>query len=94
MTGEKSRYVLEEDEPRSVPLGQSEEAEGESRSGVGGGGAVVAEAHAPSLPGDGEVLAGEAAGPEGGCCSTAGDQGIDAKPEPIFSGGDSVGCGA
>jgi hypothetical protein len=30
MTGEKSRNVLEEDEPRSVSLGQSEEAVGES----------------------------------------------------------------
>jgi hypothetical protein len=58
MTGEKSRYVLEEDEPRSVNSGKVEEGVGEAGSG--------SLAHPSSLPGDGEILAGEAAGPEGG----------------------------
>jgi hypothetical protein len=62
MTGEKSRYVFEEDEPGSVNSGKVEEGVGEAGPG--------SLAHASSLAGDGEVLAGEAAGPEG--CSRNG----------------------
>jgi hypothetical protein len=58
ITGQESRYVLEEDEPGSVNSGKVEECVGEAGSG--------SFAHASSLTGDGEVLAGEAAGPEGG----------------------------
>jgi hypothetical protein len=56
MTGEESRYVFEEDGGRSVSLHKVEEGVGE----VGAG----AFDHAPPLASDGEVLAGEAAGPE------------------------------
>jgi hypothetical protein len=61
ITGEESRYVLEEDGGRSVALHKVKEGIGEA-----GSGAVVLCSHASSLAGDGEVLAGEAAGPEGG----------------------------
>jgi hypothetical protein len=57
MTGEESRYVLEEDGGRSVSLHKVEEGVGE----VGAG----AFDHASSLPGDAEILTGEASGPEG-----------------------------
>jgi hypothetical protein len=57
MTGEKSRNVLEEDGGRSVSLHKGEEGERQSGSGTG----------EPSpLPGNREVLAGEASRPEGG----------------------------
>jgi hypothetical protein len=58
MTGEKARNVLEEDDGRPVSPHKLEEGEGEA-----GAGALD---HAPSLACDGEVLAWEAAGPEGG----------------------------
>jgi len=58
MTGEESRYVLEEDGGRSVSFHKVEE--GMSEIGT------AAVDHSPALAGDGEVLAGEAAGPEGG----------------------------
>jgi hypothetical protein len=88
ITGQESRYVLEEDEPGSVNSGKVEECVGEAGSSPF--------AHASSLPGDGEVLAGEASGPEVGRppIRTAGAHGIDAMPVPTFRGGDSVGCGA
>ncbi len=54
MTGEESRYVLEEDGGRSVSLHKLKEAEGEAGPFPG---------EAPALAGDAEVLAGEAAGP-------------------------------
>lgn len=57
MTGEKARNVLEEDEPGSVSLGQSEECVGEAAAG--------SLDHASSLPGNAEVLAWKTAGPEG-----------------------------
>jgi hypothetical protein len=56
MTGEKSRYVLEEDEAGMVSPHKVEEGVGEAGSGSG--------SHASSLPGDGEVLAWKTAGPE------------------------------
>ena len=55
MAGEESRNVLEEEGPRSVSLHKVEEGEGEDAS-------LASEPLA--LPGDGEVLAGEAACPE------------------------------
>jgi hypothetical protein len=55
MTGEESRYVLEEDGGRLVSFHKGKEGEGESRS-------LTREP--PSLSCHGEVLAGEAAGPE------------------------------
>jgi hypothetical protein len=58
MTGEEARYVLEDDGGRSVALHKVEEGVGE----VGAGACD----HASSLAGDAEILAGEAAGPEGG----------------------------
>jgi hypothetical protein len=57
MTGEEARYVLEDDGGRSVALHKVEEGVGE----VGAGACD----HASSLAGDAEILAGEAAGPEG-----------------------------
>ncbi len=61
MTGEEARDVFEEDSEGSVLSHKVEEGEGEAAAGPL---AVVVEAAA--LPGDGEVLAGEAAGPEEG----------------------------
>jgi hypothetical protein len=55
MTGEEARNVLEEDEPGSVSPHKLEEGEGQPGSGAG---------ESAALPGDAEVLAGEAAGPE------------------------------
>jgi hypothetical protein len=60
MAGEESRYVFEEDGGRSVSLHKVEEREGEAAAG----GVVGAPVEAAPLPGDAEVLAGEAAGPE------------------------------
>jgi hypothetical protein len=57
MTGEESRYVFEEDGGRSMAFHKDEEGIGE----VGAG----AFDHASPLSCDGEVLTGEAAGPEG-----------------------------
>jgi len=56
MTGEESRYVLEEDGGRSVSFHKVEEREGEAAPFPG---------EACSLPGDGEVLTRESARPEG-----------------------------
>ena len=58
MTGEESRHVFEEDGGRSVGCHKVEEGVSEAAPGVG---SVAVGAHAGSLPGDGEVLAGEAA---------------------------------
>jgi hypothetical protein len=69
MTGEEARYVLEDDRGRSVSLHKVEEGEGEA-------GSLAREPLA--LPGDAEVLAGEAAGPEVG----AGPVRIDTLPMP------------
>jgi hypothetical protein len=68
MTGEEARYVLEEDGGRSVSFHKVEEGVGEAASGVE---PFPVAAHAASLAGDGEVLAGEAAGPEGGTMPTS-----------------------
>jgi hypothetical protein len=57
MTGEKSRHVLEENGGRSPALHKLEEGVGQSGAGTG---------EAAPLAGDAEVLAWEAAGPEGG----------------------------
>jgi len=59
MTGEEARYVFEEDGGRSVALHKVEEGEGESAALSG---------EACPLPSDGEVLTGEAAGPENSTC--------------------------
>jgi hypothetical protein len=85
--GEEARNVLEEDGGRSVALHKSKEREGEA-------GPLAGEAAA--LPGDGEILTGEASGPEVGFppTRTVGAHGIDASPVPTLSGGESVGCGA
>lgn len=58
MTGEESRYVFEEDGGRSVSLHKAKERKGEVAAGACD--------HAPSLPGDAEVLARKTAGPEMG----------------------------
>jgi hypothetical protein len=55
MTGEESRYVLEQDDGRSVSLHKVEEGEGESGSGA---------CESSSLACDAEVLARKTAGPE------------------------------
>jgi hypothetical protein len=70
MTGEEARYVLEEDGGRSVSFHKVEEGVGETGSCIS---TVHVRSHAASLAGDGEVLAGETAGPEGciGPISTA-----------------------
>ena len=57
MTGEEARDILEDQEGRSVSLHKVEEGEGES---------AARSCESCALAGDGEVLAGEAAGPEGG----------------------------
>jgi hypothetical protein len=63
ITGEESRYVLEEDGGRSMSLHKGEERESEDAALSGETG---------SLSGDTEVLAGEAAGPEDGSRTIAG----------------------
>jgi len=55
MAGEESRYILEEDGGRSVSGHKVKEGEGE---------AAALSGESCPLAGDGEVLAGEAAGPE------------------------------
>jgi hypothetical protein len=56
IAGEESRYVLEEERGRSVSLHKVEEREGED---------AALSCEPGSLSSDAEVLAGEAAGPEG-----------------------------
>jgi hypothetical protein len=77
MTGEKSRYVLEEDEPGSVNSGKVEEGVGEAGPG--------SLAHAAPFAGDAEILAGEPAGPEGCAVDVIGSE-LDDAPEVRDSG--------
>jgi hypothetical protein len=74
ITGEESRYILEEDGGRSVALHKVKEGKGEAAAGGVGvpppvitiGIVFALKAKACPLAGDGEILARESARPEGG----------------------------